>query len=55
MRLSGTAVELSASDLSQSLACHHLTALNLAVAHALFTWAPPRLRKSHTEAWKTGA
>jgi uncharacterized protein len=32
MRWSGTAVELSASDLSQSLSCRHLTALNLAVA-----------------------
>ena len=32
MRSSGAAVELSASDLSQSLGCRHLTALNLAVA-----------------------
>jgi hypothetical protein len=32
MRLSDTAIELSASDLSQSLSCTHLTALNLAVA-----------------------
>ena len=32
MRLAGTGIELSASDLSQFLSCHHLTALNLAVA-----------------------
>jgi hypothetical protein len=32
MRISGTGIELSASDLSQFLACGHLTALNLAVA-----------------------
>lgn len=42
MRLSGTAVELSASDLSQSLSCRHLTALNLAVA--LGRRSPPRWR-----------
>ncbi len=42
MRLSGTAVELSASDLSQSLACRHLTALNLAVA--LGRRSPPSWR-----------
>ena len=42
MRLSGTAVELSASDLSQSLSCRHLTALNLAVA--LGRRSPPSWR-----------
>ena len=44
MRSSGTAVELSASDLSQSLGCRHLTALNLAVA--LGRRSPPRLARS---------
>jgi predicted RecB family nuclease len=42
MRLSGIAVELSASDLSQSLSCRHLTALNLAVA--LGRRSPPSWR-----------
>jgi predicted RecB family nuclease len=35
MRMSGSAVELSASDLSGSLSCTHLTALDLAVAKGL--------------------
>jgi hypothetical protein len=35
MRISGTEIELSASDLSHFLACGHLTALNLAVAKGL--------------------
>jgi uncharacterized protein len=46
MHLSGTAVELSASDLSQSLACRHLTALNLAVAlgrRSAPSWVDPAL------------
>src|SRR6202035_2143212 len=42
MRLSDTAVVLSASDLSQSLAFHHLTALNFAVA--LGRRSPPSWR-----------
>jgi hypothetical protein len=32
MRMSGSAIELSASDLSGFLSCNHLTALDLAVA-----------------------
>ena len=32
MRMSGSAIELSASDLSGFLSCIHLTALDLAVA-----------------------
>ncbi len=46
MRLSGSAVELSASDLSQFLSCRHLTALNLAVAFGKRpapTWIDPVL------------
>jgi hypothetical protein len=44
MRMSGNAVELSASDLSGSLSCTHLTALDLAVAKGLrepSTWVDP--------------
>src|SRR4029079_12131020 len=44
MRMSGSAVELSASDLSGSLSCTHLTALDLAVAKGLrepSTWVAP--------------
>src|SRR6476660_4710068 len=44
MRLSGGAVELSASDLSGSLSCTHLTALDLAVSKGLrepSTWVDP--------------
>jgi len=44
MRMSGSAVELSASDLSGSLSCTHLTALDLAVAKGLrkpSTWVDP--------------
>src|SRR6186713_3108910 len=44
MRISGDAVELSASDLSGSLSCTHLTALDLAVAKGLresSTWVAP--------------
>ncbi len=46
MRLAGTGIELSASDLSQFLSCHHLTALNLAVAlgqRSAPTWTDPVL------------
>jgi hypothetical protein len=46
MRIAGTGIELSASDLSQFLACGQLTALNLAVAHGLFSppfWRDPFL------------
>ena len=46
MRMSGTSIELSASDLSQFLGCRHLTALNLAVAQGLRaapTWVDPVL------------
>ena len=39
MRMSGSAIELSASDLSGFLSCIHLTALDLAVAHG--TREPP--------------
>jgi predicted RecB family nuclease len=44
MRMSGSAVELSASDLSGSSSCTHLTALDLAVAKGLrepSTWVDP--------------
>jgi predicted RecB family nuclease len=46
MRISGTGIELSTSDLSQFLACGHLTALNLAVARGLRpppSWKDPLL------------
>ena len=46
MRGSGPVIELSASDLSQFLACRHLTALNLAVAQGQRrapTWIDPAL------------
>jgi len=46
MRMSGSAVELSASDLSGFLSCVHLTALDLAVAHGkrkLPSWVDPVL------------
>ena len=39
MRMFGSAIELSASDLSGFLSCVHLTALDLAVAHG--TREPP--------------
>ena len=39
MRMSGSAIELSASDLSGFLSCIHLTALDLAVARG--TREPP--------------
>jgi predicted RecB family nuclease len=46
MQLSGCALELSASDLSQFLSCRHLTALNVAVAlgrRAAPAWVDPVL------------
>jgi len=46
MRMSGSAIELSASDLSGFLSCIHLTALDLAVAHGKReppAWADPVL------------
>jgi len=46
MRKSGTAIELSASDLSQFLGCRHRTALDLAVARGLRqapSWIDPGL------------
>jgi hypothetical protein len=46
MQVSSSALELSASDLSQFLSCRHLTALNLAVAlghRAAPTWIDPAL------------
>jgi predicted RecB family nuclease len=46
MHISGTRIELSASDLSQFLACRQLTALNLAVAHGSLSapfWSDPVL------------
>ena len=46
MRVSGSAVELSASDLSGFLSCIHLTALDMAVARGVReapTWIDPVL------------
>lgn len=46
MQLSGSELELSASDLGQFLSCRHLTALNLAVAlgqRAAPIWVDPAL------------
>jgi predicted RecB family nuclease len=46
MRLGGTAIEMSASDLSQFLGCRHRTALDLAVAHGQRTaptWVDPAM------------
>ena len=47
MRLIESALELSASDLSRFLGCHHRTGLDLAVAHGQLsrpTWVDPALR-----------
>jgi len=47
MRMSGSIIELSASDLSGFLSCIHLTALDLAVAHGdrkRPTWEDPVLK-----------
>ena len=46
MRMSGSTIELSASDLSGFLSCVHLTALDLAVARGTReppTWTDPVL------------
>lgn len=46
MRKAGSAIEISASDLSQFLGCHHRTALDLAVARGLReapSWVDPAL------------
>src|SRR4029077_10485819 len=46
MRMSGGAIELSASDLAGFLSCVHLTALDLAVAHGTRNkpaWVDPGL------------
>lgn len=43
MKLSGTELELSATDLSNFLGCRHLTALDMAVAHG----AKGRPRRFH--------
>jgi uncharacterized protein len=46
VRLAGTGIELSASDLSNFLGCRHRTALDLAVAHGLRerpSWVDPAL------------
>src|SRR5665213_3612378 len=47
MRMTGTTLELSATDLSQFLGCRHLTALNMQVAKGARqapAWVDPLLR-----------